>query len=161
MSLERAGFVPLPPGEKPGFDHADTWLGDGGARVFVAHTGADRIDVIDCATHAFLRSIDDLPGVAGVLIDRAHDVLFTSDRACGRVSVFRCSDEMLLERIPVGHHPNGLAYDSRRRFLYSFNLGEPLGVDCTASVIDIGSSLGTICLEIISERSEISPVSGP
>jgi DNA-binding beta-propeller fold protein YncE len=37
----------------------------------------------------------------------------------------------------VGPHPNGLAYDRRRRRLYAFNLGEPLGVNCTASVVEI------------------------
>ncbi len=137
MSLRRTGFVSLPGGREPGFDHADTWLGVGGPRMFVAHTGADRVDVIDCRKRAFLRSIDDLPGVAGVLVDQEHDLLFTSDRGCARVSVFRCSDETLLGRIQVGPHPNGLAYDRVRRRLFSFNLGEPLGEGCTASIVDV------------------------
>jgi DNA-binding beta-propeller fold protein YncE len=107
--------------------------------MFVAHTGADRVEVIDCTTRSFLRSIDGLPGVAGVLINQEHDLLFTSDRECARVSVFRCSDEDLLGRIDVGPHPNGLAYDSNRRRIFSFNLGEPLGEGCTASVIDVDS----------------------
>jgi DNA-binding beta-propeller fold protein YncE len=107
--------------------------------MYVAHTGADRVDVIDCQQRVFLRSLEDLPGVAGVLIDQGHDLLFTSDRACARISVFRCSDETLLGRVEVGPHPNGLAYDRQRRSLYSFNLGEPLGEGCTASVIDIDS----------------------
>src|SRR5207253_573360 len=80
-------------------------------RMYLAHTGADRVDVIDCVAKEFLRSLDDLPGVAGVLIDGEHDLLVTSDRGCGRVSVFRCSDEELLGRVHVGPHPNGLAYD--------------------------------------------------
>ena len=79
----------------------------------------------------------DLPGVAGVLIDEAHDLLFTSDRETARVSAFRCSDERVLGRVAVGAHPNGLAYDRRRRRLYAFNLGEPVGENCTASVVDI------------------------
>ena len=37
--------------------------------MYVAHTGADRVDVLDCERRAFLRSLPDLPGVAGVLID--------------------------------------------------------------------------------------------
>lgn len=143
MSLERTGFIELPAGREPGFDHADTWLGEDGARMYVAHTGADRIEVIDCERRAFHRSIDDLPGVAGVLISQEHDFLFTSDRACARVSVFRCSDEALLGRVEVGPHPNGLAYDPTRRRLYSFNLGEPLGVGCTASAIDLDSMAAT------------------
>jgi DNA-binding beta-propeller fold protein YncE len=137
MTLVRTGFVAVPPGPAAAFDHADVWLGDSGSRMYVAHTGADRIDVIDCAAGTFLRSLEDLPGVAGVLIDQEHDLLFSSDRACARVSIFRCSDEALLGRVEVGQHPNGLAYDRRRRRLYAFNLGEPLGESCTASIVDL------------------------
>jgi DNA-binding beta-propeller fold protein YncE len=139
VSLVPTGFIPLPPGQEQGFDHADVWLGAGGPRMYVAHTGADRIDVIDCSARTFLRSLEGLPGVAGVLIDQEHDLLFSSDRACARVSVFRCSNETLLGQVEVGPHPNGLAYDRRRRRLCSFNLGEPLGENCTASVVALNA----------------------
>ena len=137
MSLVRTGFVSIPPGAAAGFDHADVYRA--GRRMYVAHTGADRVDVLDCERRVFLRSLPDLPGVAGVLVDEEHDLLFTSDRAAARASVFRCSDELLLGRVEVGPHPNGLAYDRRRRRLYTFNLGEPLGESCTASVVDLES----------------------
>jgi DNA-binding beta-propeller fold protein YncE len=135
MSLTRVGFVPVPPGARSGFDHADTYRA--GRRMYVAHTGADRVDVLDCNAQTCIRALPDLPGVAGVLIEEEQDLLFTSDRAASRVSVFRCSDEQLLGRVPVGPHPNGLAYDRRRRRLYAFNLGEPLGKNCTASIVDL------------------------
>jgi DNA-binding beta-propeller fold protein YncE len=135
VSLTRVGFIAIPPGAAPGFDHADVYRA--GGRIYVAHTGADRVDVLDCAQHTFLRSLPDLPGVAGVLVDEANDLLFTSDRGAARVSVFRCSDETLLGRVEVGPHPNGLAFDSLRRRLYAFNVGEPLGENCTASIVDI------------------------
>ncbi len=137
MSLVRVGFIEVPPGAKPGFDHAD--VDRIGRRMYVAHTGADRVDVLGCRTRTYLRSLPDLPGVAGVLIDQEHNLLFTSDRAAARVSVFRCSDEELLGQVTVGPHPNGLAYDRRRRRLYAFNLGEPVGENCTASVVDLDS----------------------
>jgi hypothetical protein len=137
MTLARLSFIPIPPGAKPGFDHADVHLGS--RRMYVAHTGADRIEVLDCATRSYLHVLPDLPGVAGVLIDEEHDFLFSSDRGAARVGVFRCSDEQLLGEVDVGPHPNGLAYDRLRRRLYSFNLGEPLGENCTASVVDLGS----------------------
>jgi hypothetical protein len=137
VSLARVGFIPLPAGAEPGFDHADVYRS--GRRMYVAHTGADRVEVLDCEQQTFLHSLPDLPGVAGVLVDEDHDLLFTSDRAAARVSVFRCSDEALLGRVTVGPHPNGLAYDRCRRHLYAFNLGEPLGENCTASVVDLAS----------------------
>jgi hypothetical protein len=135
MTLARVGWIPIPRGNEPDFDHADIYRA--GRRMYVAHTGADRLDVLDCQTQTFLRSLPDLPGVAGVLIDEEHDLLLTSDRGAARVSVFRCSDEQLLGQVKVGPHPNGLAYDRPRRRLYTFNLGEPLGEGCTTSVADI------------------------
>jgi DNA-binding beta-propeller fold protein YncE len=107
--------------------------------MYVAHTGADRVEVVDCSKREFLHSIDDLKGVAGVLVDSQRDLLMTSDRGAARVSIFRCSDEGLLGQVEVGPHPNGLAYDHKRHRLFSFNLGEPLGESCTASVVDVDS----------------------
>jgi DNA-binding beta-propeller fold protein YncE len=143
VSLVRVGFVPIPPGAKPGFDHADVHRA--ARRLYVAHTGASRVDILDCVNRTFLRSLPDLPGVAGVLIDEEHDLLITSDREAARVSIFRCSDERFLGQVEVGPHPNGLAYDRRRRHLYAFNLGEPLGENCTASVVEVDS------LQVIAE----------
>lgn len=137
MTFRRVGFTPLPPGPKPGFDHADTYLSSAGSRLYVAHTGADRVDILDCASGAHLRALPDLPGVAGVLIDTGADLLFTSDRAANRVSIFRCSDEVLLGHVAVGANPNGLAFDPRRRRLWSFDLGDPPGTGCTASVVSV------------------------
>jgi hypothetical protein len=108
--------------------------------MYVAHTGADRIEVLDCDTRSYLYALPaELPGVAGVLIDEGDDLLFSSDRAAARVSVFRCSDEELLGHANVGPHPNGLAYDRQRRRLFSFNLGKPLGEGCTVSVVEVDS----------------------
>jgi serine/threonine-protein kinase len=135
VSLVRTGFVPLPPGTRPGFDHADIYRAR--RRLYVAHTGADRVEVIDCVRRLHVGSLQELPGVAGVLVDEAHNLLVTSDREAGRVSVFRCSDDRLLDRISVGAHPNGLAYDRRRHRVYAFNLGEPIGENCTASIVDL------------------------
>lgn len=137
MTLAAITFIALPGGERTGFDHADTFAAPAGSRLYVAHTATNAVDVIDCRSNTYLRSLPDLPGVAGVLIDTERDLLFTSDRAAARVSWFRCSDEALLGQVAVGTRPNGLAFDTRRRRLFSFNLGEPAGAGCTASVIAI------------------------
>ena len=137
MTLRHVGFTAVPPGAKAGFDHADTYLDPRGSRLYVAHTGADRLDVLDCHSGAYLRSIAGLPGVAGVLIDSENDFLFTSDRAAGRVSIFRAPDETMLGEVLVDPRPNGLAFDPDSRNLYSFNLGEPAGTNCTTSVVSV------------------------
>lgn len=139
MALKKAGFIPIPPGKQPGFDHADVYRREAPAtsRFYVAHTGADRIEVIDSLSNSYLRSIPNVPGVAGILIDNEHDLLFSSDRGCARVSIYRCSDETLLGRVEVGDRPNGLAYDSACRHLFVFNIGDPPGVNCTVSVVEV------------------------
>lgn len=139
MTLRRVGFTAVPPGASPGFDHADTYLDPSGSRLYVAHTGADRLDVFDCKSGTHLRSIAGHPGVAGVLIDSPNDVLFTSDRAAARVSILRASDDAMVGRVDVDPRPNGLAFDPHTRNLYSFNLGEPAGTNCTASVVSVDS----------------------
>ncbi len=128
MPLVRSGFVAIPAGPRPGFDHADVYRdGPGASRLYVAHTGADRVEVIDCAAGARVRALPGHPGVAGVLIDEDSELLFTSDRAAARVSVYRCPDEQFLARVRTGPHPNGLAFDPSRRQLFTFNLGQPPG----------------------------------
>src|SRR5215510_6768831 len=136
MALKKVGFIPIPPGKQPGFDHADVYR-RGTARLYVAHTGADRIEVIDCVSNIYLHSLPQVPGVAGVLIDSEQDFLFSSDRGCARVSIYRCSDETLLGRVQVGERPNGLAYDPVRHHLFVFNIGDPPGVNCTTSVVAV------------------------
>ncbi len=89
MGLARTGFITVPPGARPGFDHADVYRdGAGAARLYVARTGADRVEVIDCMTSSYLRSLPDHPGVAGILVHARQDLLFTSDRDAARVSVY-------------------------------------------------------------------------
>ncbi len=139
MSLRRLGFVEVPAGVRPGFDHADVFRGPGGSWMYVAHTGADRIEVLDCKLGSHLRTLGDHPGVAGVLIDSERDLLLATDRACARLSLHRCSDESLLAQVAVGPHPNAIALDTRRLHAYTFDLGEPLGVSCAASVVDVAT----------------------
>jgi len=137
VTLRRVGFTAVPPGASAGFDHADTYLDPRGSRLYVAHTGADRLDVFDCKSGAYLRSIPGFPGVAGVLIDTNADLLFTSDRNAARVSILRASDETMVGQVAVDPRPNGLAFDPTARTLFSFNLGEPAGTNCTASVVSV------------------------
>ena len=138
MALTKAGFISIPRGKQPGFDHADvSRRAPAAARLYVAHTGADRIVVINCFSNIYLHSLPDVPGVAGILIDNDQDLLFSSDRGCARASVYRCSDETVLGRIQVGDRPNGLAYDPTRRRLFVFNIGDPPGENCTISVVAV------------------------
>ena len=67
MALKHIGYVDLPAHVTPGgFDHAAVHRAS--ARLYVAHTCNDALDVIDSASDHYLRSIPNLTGVAGALV---------------------------------------------------------------------------------------------
>ncbi len=139
MTLRRVVQIEVPRGAKPGFDHADVFTSHSGSRMYVAHTGADRVDVFDCANAAYLHALDGHPGVAGVLIHSDLDLMLTTDRGSARLSFFRVSDETLVAQFPVGQRPNGVALDTRQVRAYTFDLGDPPGVGCTSTVVDLAA----------------------
>lgn len=113
MILEQVGEIPLPAHRTPGgFDHAAVH----GPRqqLYVAHTANSALDVIDCETSKYLRSIPRFEAVAGALVSEQHDLVFTSNRGENTVGIFAAGHEEALTKVTVGVKPNGLAYDPGR-----------------------------------------------
>jgi DNA-binding beta-propeller fold protein YncE len=139
VALRLDGHIDLPAHTGPGgFDHAA--IHEQTRRLYVAHTANDAVDVIDCAGEVFLRSIDGLRGVAGVLVSEDLDHAFTSNRGEDCVGIFRPGAEDSVARVPVGVGPNGLALDPRRGTLLAANVGNPaIAGSFTLSVVDIGT----------------------
>ncbi|MBI1730355.1 hypothetical protein HY229_00465 [Candidatus Acetothermia bacterium] len=137
MSLKHLGFIDLPAHLKAGgFDHAV--IHPKSARLYVAHTANDSLDVIDCKNDHYLHSIPNLAGVAGALVSDEHELIFTSNRGENSVGIFRSSDEQGLIKIPCGIRPNGLAYDPKRSLLLAANVGDPaIPNSFTLSIIDV------------------------
>jgi len=142
MSLQQIGYINLPPHNKPGgFDHAAVYRRR--ARLYVAHTANDALDVIDCAGEQYSHSIPNLPGVAGVLTSGERGIIFTSNRNENTVSIFTPDNEAGMVRVGVGTRPNGLAYDAATNRLLVANIGDPevagsFTVSVTVSVVDVG-----------------------
>lgn len=136
-ALEPLGHIELPASTRHGgFDHAAVHRGT--ARLYVAHTANDAVDVIDCAGDRYLGSLGSLAGVAGVLVAEQHDLFFTSNRGENSVSIFCALTHAELARIAVGVRPNGLAHDSRRNRLLAANVGDPASPQSyTASLVDV------------------------
>jgi DNA-binding beta-propeller fold protein YncE len=136
VALEHRGFVELPPHVKTGgFDHAA--VDESTGRVYVAHTANDAVDVIDITAQRYVRSIPDLPAVAGALVAEP-DLVFTSNRGENTVGLFTTADDARVEKIAVGIRPNGLAYDPRRARLLVAHVGDPgIAGSFTVSVIDV------------------------
>lgn len=124
MGLQLSGYIDLPAHTQlGGFDHAAIYYA--AARLYVAHTANDALDVIDCAADRYLHSIPNLAGVAGVLASEEQHLIFTANRNEDTVAIFAPDAENKLEKIPVGNKPNGLAFDAARNLLLVANTGNP------------------------------------
>ena len=119
-----------------GFDHAAVHAGS--SRLYVAHTGNDAIDMIDCASDQYLISIPNLKGVAGALVSEERNLVFTSNRGEDTVGIFTVGDEQNLAKVHVGIRPNGLSFDPKRGLLLAANVGNPYVPNSfTVSVVDV------------------------
>jgi DNA-binding beta-propeller fold protein YncE len=139
MILEQVGEIPLPGHRAPGgFDHAAV---HGPRRLlYVAHTANNALDVIDCETSKYLRSVSHLEAVSGALVSEEQDLVFTSNRGENTVGIFAAGHEEALTKVTVGVKPNGLAYDPGRGLLIAANVGDPsLPGSFTVSVVDVGA----------------------
>ena len=120
-----------------GFDHADIY--PPANRLYVAHTGNDALDLIDCAHDRYIESMPGLTAVAGALVSETRALVFTSNRGENTVSMFAPGAERDAVKIAVGVKPNGLAFDSERGILIAANVGDPTIPDShTVSVVDVG-----------------------
>ena len=135
--LELLGHVELPAHVGRGaFDHAAVHGGRG--LLYVAHTANDAVDVIDCATNRYLRSIPGLGAVAGALVSEPHDLVFTSNRGENTVGIFSAGREGDVTKVGVGIGPNGLAYATDHRLLLAANVGDPARRGShTVSLVDV------------------------
>jgi DNA-binding beta-propeller fold protein YncE len=104
----------------------------------VAHTANDSLDVIDCASDRYLRSIPNLTGIAGALVSNETDLIFTSNRGEDTIWIFSVDNEAGATKVKVGIRPNGLAFDPQRGLLLAANVGNPdIPNSFTVSVVDI------------------------
>ena len=137
--LELVAHIELPEhAGSGGFDHAAIHRGRG--LLYVAHTANDAVDVIDLQGGRYLRSLEGLGGVAGVLVDEECDLVFTSNRGEDTIAILSPDKEESLAKVPVGVRPNGLAFDPRRERLLCANVGDVAKTDShTISLVDVRS----------------------
>ncbi len=116
--LELRGYVDLPPPRNDGtseFDHGDVHRATG--RVFVAHTAANTVEIVDGLTHKHLKTIPGCPEGSGVLCAQEEGIVFAAARGAGKALVIEAATGRTLSEITVGPRPNGLAWDIQRKRL--------------------------------------------
>jgi DNA-binding beta-propeller fold protein YncE len=137
MSLRLLHSIDLPEHLTPGgFDHAA--VHQGRSLLYVAHTVNNAIDVINCETDRYLRSIPGLTGVAGALVSEERNLVMTSNRGEDTIGIFSPDDEAGLVKVAVGVRPNGLSFDPQRGLLLAANVGNPeIPGSHTLSIVDV------------------------
>jgi DNA-binding beta-propeller fold protein YncE len=116
--LTLQGYVDLPPPTGDGtseFDHGDVHRSTG--HVFVAHTAANTVEIVDGLTERHLMTIAGCPEGSGVLCAQEEGIVFSASRGAGKALVIEAGSGRTLREITVGPRPNGLAWDKQRKRL--------------------------------------------
>ena len=104
--------VALPPGRSGAFDHGDVDSRSG--RVFAAHTEFGTVDVIDADSLEAAGVIQGCPEGSGVVCASDQRLVFEASRASAMVLLFDADRSEVVDQLPVGPKPNGLAWDGGR-----------------------------------------------
>src|SRR5262249_51720674 len=108
-------MIPIPPHIPSAFDHGDVERASG--RVFVAHTQAGSVEVLDGLQRRHQASIAGCVEASGVLVAQEVGQVFAAARGAGQVLVIAADTCQVQRTIAVDPQPNGLAWDGRRQHL--------------------------------------------
>ena len=116
MVLSLRQHIDLPPYTTSKFDHADVHISTG--LIFVAHTLAGCIEIIDGGRCLHINTISGCPEASGVICAQEDNLIFATTRGEGKIMVIDPISQSLIREITsIGSKPNGLAWDRRRRHL--------------------------------------------
>jgi YVTN family beta-propeller protein len=76
-------------------------------RIFIAHTGSNKLEVIDHKTGTHLKTLENFTEAAGVVV--ARDTVLVTNRGAAELAVINAETLEVTARIPVGPRPNGVA----------------------------------------------------
>jgi DNA-binding beta-propeller fold protein YncE len=129
--LQLRGSIAIPPHTPSEFDHGDVQLISG--RVFVAHTAADTVEVLDGEALTHLATIPGCQEGSGVLCAQDASLVFAAARGAGKVFIIQASASTVVGELGVGPRPNGLAWDPDHQHLLVADVQEN-----TARLLDPG-----------------------
>ena len=115
MALTKLGSVAIPPFRASAFDHGDVHVATG--RIFVAHTGAGTVEVIDGERQSHVGTVPGCLQASGVLCAQDAGIVFAAARGAGWVLGIEPNSLAVLDEMRTGPAPNGLAWAGRRHRL--------------------------------------------
>lgn len=107
--LTSGRFIPIPNGQGSNFDHGayDPLTG----RVFVAHTAANTLEVLDHREGQHVCTLADFPEAAGVVVGDGQ--VLVTNRGSASLAIVDSSSLERRATIPVSPRPNGVAIAPR------------------------------------------------
>jgi len=120
MALKLRGTIPIPDSVGSSFDHGA--FDPKTRRVFVAHTGRDRVEVIDHDTGKHLASLPGFKEAAGVVAD--DGVVLVTNRGAASMAVVVARSLETRAVFKTGPRPNGVAIEARRSFAIAASIGD-------------------------------------
>jgi DNA-binding beta-propeller fold protein YncE len=145
LPLRAVGQIQLP-GDNSRFDYASLDVDRG--LLFITHPGENALIEVDVKGGRVVRTIGNLPAVHGVLVVGALGRVYAN---ATRINQLVAIDELTgqeVGRAPVGGYPDGVAYDSRRKTVWSSNqkAGTETVLDAGTlqlrATIDVGGEVG-------------------
>jgi DNA-binding beta-propeller fold protein YncE len=113
--LQLRGSIAIPPQTPSEFDHGDVQLMSG--RVFVAHTAADTVEVLDGEGLTHLATLPGCPEGSGIICAQDAGLVFAAARGAGKILVIQAGSSTVVGELGVGPRPNGLAWDPDHQHL--------------------------------------------
>ncbi|OLZ61220.1 hypothetical protein AV521_44210 [Streptomyces sp. IMTB 2501] len=129
------------PGDSSRFDYAS--LDSGRGLLFIAHLGASQVIEVDTHADKVVRTIDDLPGVHGVLVVPALHRVYATASDANQVAAIDETTGKVLHRSPTSGTPDGLAYDPLHNTVWTTNES---GGSETVVDANTGAVRGTVIL---------------
>jgi YVTN family beta-propeller protein len=118
--LRQGRFIPIPTGPHNRFDHGafDPQTG----RIFVAHTSADGLAVLDVAAARYETTLPGFAEAAGVAV--AGGTVLVSNRAAATLTVVDAATLTVGRTYATGVRPNGIALAPKRGVALAACLGD-------------------------------------
>ncbi len=141
--------IPLP-GDTSRFDYESFDPRTG--RLYIAHLGAGSIIVFDTRTNAVVATINDVPGVHGVLAVPQVGRLYASVTDKNELAVIDANTLSVVASVPAGDYPDGVAYDPDAGC--AAVLGEHIVYDVSGTPPPSEPEAGAVCL-ITARRHDV------
>ena len=120
MSLKNIGMIEIPDSAGSSFDHGA--FDPKSRRVFVAHTGRDRLEVIDHDTGRHIAALPGFPEAAGVVAD--DGIVLVTNRGAASLAWVDAGSLETRAVFKTGPRPNGVAIVSQRGFAIAASIGD-------------------------------------